>query len=233
MKTARLFAGLIALAATSIALSQQERPRPDQPRPEQPRTDQNRDQGDRAAREDQPGPEHNVLQSLVGTWQLSGTCYGPKTDKAGGNADSQDRAAQAGTDEGQPVGGTLTSEWALDKHFVKCHLRGTEGSRTIEGMGLTGYDNAKDKYVSSWADNQCTSIKMEEGTYDPSSKTFTFTGESKTLDGKTAKCRRIIQIKSDNEHTMTVFVTESGQAEKKVLEATFRRTSSTARSGER
>ena len=36
----------------------------------------------------------------------------------------------------------------------------------------------KKKFVGSWVDNMGTGIMFSEGTYDPATKTFTYTSES-------------------------------------------------------
>ena len=54
-------------------------------------------------------------------------------------------------------------------------------------------------------------------------------GDGVGPDGQSVKCRRIVKIISNDEHTMTAFITEPGKAERKVAEITFRRTSRTAR----
>jgi hypothetical protein len=66
---------------------------------------------------------------------------------------------------------------------------------------------------------------METGSYDPSTKTFTFLGDFKDENGQTIRSRRTVQIDSNDQHTMTAYLTPSGQSEVKVAEMTFKRTS--------
>jgi len=44
-------------------------------------------------------------------------------------------------------------------------------------MPSTGYDNIKEKIHCSWIDNMGTGIQFSEGTYDPATKTFTYTAK--------------------------------------------------------
>jgi hypothetical protein len=60
---------------------------------------------------------------------------------------------------------------------------------TFKGMGMDGYDNVKQKFVSSWGDNMGTGIILLEGDYDPATKTFTYTTEEEMVPGmKTKVC---------------------------------------------
>lgn len=153
----------------------------------------------------QPTTQHQQLQPFVGTWTISGTCM-------------KDGPAE-------PCSGTVTSEWVLGNRFVKNHMRGMAGSEAMEGIGLCGYDTQEGKFVSSWVDNQCTSIKTDKGTFEPGTKTFTYECDGcKDKDGTALKCRKVIKIVSDSEHTLTGYVTKDGR-EQKVKELTFKKSS--------
>jgi hypothetical protein len=158
----------------------------------------------------QPGAEHKVLDALVGSWDVSGQCWA----KVGENP--------------QSISGTDTSGWVLGDRFVKSHAKGTKASQPFEGIGMMGYDNTKREYQSTWQDTECTAIKMDSGTYDASSKTFTFTGEFKNEKGETVRCRRLLEITSDDQHMMTSYLTFSGQPELKAAELLFKRTGTKA-----
>jgi hypothetical protein len=188
-----------ALAAAAVVLAQQESSR------KPVRHDSSKVQ------KSEPVIEHRNLEPFVGTWQVTGQCY------------EKDESAP------QAFSGTLTSEWALDNHFVKSHLKGKQGNDSFEGIGFCGYDPAKSKYVSSWHNNQCNSILLDEGAYEQGSKEFSYVSEMAGPDGQTMKCRRVVKIVSNDEHTMTFFATEGGKAERKMSEMTFRRTGRTAR----
>ena len=158
-----------------------------------------------------PVAEHKNLDPFVGTWQVTGQCF-EKSESAP-----------------ESVSGTLTAEWVLDNRFVRSQLTGRNGTDRIEGIGFCGYDPAKGKYVSSWHNNQCNSIITDDGAYEQGGKEFTYTSEMIGPDGQTMKCRRIVKIVSNDEHTMTVFATEGGKPERKMSEMTFRRSGRTAR----
>jgi hypothetical protein len=90
----------------------------------------------------------------------------------------------------------------------------------FEGFGLTGYDNSTQKYVYTWADNMGTCILHAEGTYDPSTKTLTFTGEFEM--GQKIKFRETIRIIDKNKHVFEWYDNMMG-AETKRMEITYTR----------
>jgi hypothetical protein len=176
----------------------------------QPGTSQPGVDMDRKARLAEPGAEHKRLDPLIGAWEITGQCW----MKAG--------------ESPQAVTGTEDSEWVLGNRFVKCHFKGSKGGKSFEGIAISGYDNAQREYQTSSQDTECTAIKMETGSYEPSSKTFTYTGEFQDESGQTVRCRRLLRIDSNDQHTMTAYLTPSGQSEMKVAELTFKRTAAKA-----
>src|SRR5438876_12293920 len=69
----------------------------------------------------------------------------------------------------------------------------------FKGMGIEGYDNTKKKFVGSWIDNMGTGIAFSEGTYDPATKTFTYTSEMEPVPGMKSQVREVIKD-TDNIH---------------------------------
>src|SRR6266404_5043703 len=69
----------------------------------------------------------------------------------------------------------------------------------FKGMGMEGYDNVKKKFVASWIDNMGTGIEFSEGTYDPATKSFTYTSEMEPVPGMKTAVREVIKI-ADNNH---------------------------------
>lgn len=244
----------LMIALSTAAFSQQEQPgqQPGKPGGNQQNQQQGQDRmQDQRGAQSISGEQRNALQMLVGTWEARGTAMGMESsrDESARGTDGRPTESHTGTDgrngtnrqdpaggresndQQKTITGTLTSEWALGNNFVKCHLEGDCGGKAIEGIGLTGYDMSKAKYVTTWADNQKMAIMSEEGTYDPASKTFTFTSESKDRAGKQGKYRRTIQFTGNDEYKMTVYVSDEGQAEKKMLEVTCRRSAGAGKPG--
>ena len=92
----------------------------------------------------------------------------------------------------------------------------------FKGTSIEGYDNVKQKFVSSWADNMGTGIMMSEGTYDPATKTFTYNGEMEPVPGMKTSVREVIKVTDKNHHTFEWYENRGGQ-ETKTLEINYTR----------
>jgi hypothetical protein len=92
----------------------------------------------------------------------------------------------------------------------------------FKGMAVEGYDNAKKKFVSSWIDNMGTGIQASEGTYDPASKTFTYTMEMEPMPGMKQQVRELIKV-TDKDHMMLEWYENRGGQEKKTMEIAYTR----------
>jgi hypothetical protein len=105
-----------------------------------------------------PGPEHAMLAKLAGNWTAD---------------------VKAWFEPGEPKEskGTLTRKMILDGRYLQESFEGEFFGSKFKGMGLTAYDSGKKKYVSVWIDNMATSIAISEGTYDATTKTYTYVGE--------------------------------------------------------
>src|SRR5205823_1235560 len=90
----------------------------------------------------------------------------------------------------------------------------------FKGMGMEGYDNVKKKFVASWIDNMGTGIEFSEGTYDPATKSFTYTSEMEPVPGMKTAVREVIKI-ADNNHMSLEWYENQGGQEKKTMEINY------------
>jgi hypothetical protein len=67
-----------------------------------------------------------------------------------------------------------------------------------------------------------TGIQFSEGTYDPTSKTFTYTSEMEPMPGMKSQTREIIKI-ADNNHMALEWYENHGGGEKKTMEIAYTR----------
>ena len=104
--------------------------------------------------------------------------------------------------------GTTESKWVLGGRFVEEQVEGTAMGQPFHGMGLTGYDNYKKKYVGSWADSMGTMLMTSTGTADVSGKKFTFWS---TMDDvvmkKPTKVKGVLTVADDDHHTYEMWAT--------------------------
>src|SRR3984893_12162235 len=127
--------------------------------------------------------------------------------------------------------GTAVRKSIMDGRFFvmdvtgKMEMPGADGKMketTFKGMGIEGYDNVKKKFVGTWADNMGTSIMMSEGTYDPATQTFTYTGEYEAIPGMKQKIREMVKI-ADKDHMSLEWYENQGGQEKKTMEIAYTR----------
>src|SRR5438132_8254544 len=107
----------------------------------------------------------------------------------------------------------------------KMQMPGEDGKMKdvqFKGMGVEGYDNVKKKFVGSWIDNMGTGIAFSEGTYDPATKTFTYTSEMEAVPGMKTQVREVLKI-ADNNHMMFEWYENQGGQEKKTMEINYTR----------
>jgi hypothetical protein len=107
----------------------------------------------------------------------------------------------------------------------KMEMPGADGKKTemtFLGHGIEGYDNVKKKFVGSWIDNMGTGIMFSEGTYDPTTKTFTYNSEFEPMPGMKQKIREVIKVTDNNHHTLEWYEDHGGQ-EVKTMEINYTR----------
>ena len=92
----------------------------------------------------------------------------------------------------------------------------------FKGMGVEGYDNVKQKFVSSWIDNMGTGIQFSDGAYDPATKTLTYTSEMEMMPGMKTPVREVIKL-TDKDHMMLEWYETHGGQEKKTMEIAYTR----------
>jgi Protein of unknown function (DUF1579) len=107
----------------------------------------------------------------------------------------------------------------------KMEMPGPDGKRkemTFKGHAIEGYDNMKKKFVGSWIDNMGTGIQFSEGTYDPATKTFTYTSEMEPVPGMKSQVREVLKV-TDNNHMMLEWYENQGGQERKTMEIAYTR----------
>lgn len=130
-----------------------------------------------------PNENHQRLAEFQGTWSVTSRWWSAP------GAPPQEST------------GTSTYEMVMDGRYLKETVKSQWMDTPFEGIGLTGYDNLKNAYVSSWIDNMGTGIMMSEGKWDAATKTYTWTGEyMDAMTGKPKKIRMTTRIESPTKH---------------------------------
>src|SRR5215207_4827332 len=89
-----------------------------------------------------PGPEHERLKQLAGTWDTTMT-YGGMASK-----------------------GTCVYKMEVGGLWLTSAFEGEFAGEEFSGRGLDSYDAGKKKYVGVWVDSMITTPMLMEGTYD-------------------------------------------------------------------
>jgi hypothetical protein len=127
--------------------------------------------------------------------------------------------------------GTATRKSIMGgRYFVmdvngKMQMPGEDGKlrdMQFKGMGIEGYDNVKKKFVASWIDNMGTGVQSSEGTYDPATKTLTYTSEIEMMPGMKTPVREVLKAADNNHMTLEWYENRGGQ-EKKTMEINYTR----------
>lgn len=135
-----------------------------------------------------PGPAHKVLDAKVGKWTAQVKVWM-----------EPGKAPETST-------GTAESKWILGGRYVEDTFTGTFMGQPFHGRGITGFDNLKKKYVTTWIDDAGTGIMHSEGTFDAPTKTFTYMGESPDcMAGKYVKSRAIDRMVDADHWTMQMY----------------------------
>src|SRR5690349_18672842 len=104
-----------------------------------------------------PGAPHKLLARMAGTWSMKGSCR-----------------MEPGGDWIEHTGISVQRS-ILDGRFLQQDFKGEMLGISFSGVGYTGYDNHKEKYVSTWLDSFGTGIYNFEGTGSADGSTITQT----------------------------------------------------------
>ena len=152
-----------------------------------------------------PGEPHKVLASLAGSWTTK---------------------SKEWMEPGKPPmesTGTAEFKTLLDGRFLQQELTSEMMGQAYSGIGTTGYDNLRKKYLVAWIDSMGTGIFMMEGTGSADGKTMTLKGSHEEPGGGSMSHRAIWKIIDDNTQTFEMYGTHKGGEEMKGMEITYTR----------
>ena len=129
-----------------------------------------------------PGPEHEMLKQLEGTWNT--------TMKFGGMESK----------------GTVTYKMELGGLWLAGSMKSELFGQKFSGKSLDSYDPEKKKFVSIWVDSMSTAPVITEGTYDKEKKTMSMAGEGPGMGGKVTKYKSVIKFPDADTQEMTMYM---------------------------
>ena len=113
----------------------------------------------------------------------------------------------------------------MDCLYMEGGFSSTMMGMPMTGKSLTGYDNAKKKFVSSWIDNLGSGIVRMEGSYDEATKTLHLKGkQTDPVTGGETDIRQEQKWVDDDTYVLSMYGTgQDGKTEQKFMEGTFKR----------
>ena len=132
-----------------------------------------------------PGDAHKSLEAFVGSWNVEAKIWmnGPKGDPSVSK-------------------GSAEYKMALGGRYLQQEFTGEMMGQPMNGIGYTGYDNFRKKYVSSWIDNMGTALSTMEGTMDKDGKTLTMWGkmDDPSTGEKDKKVKYVTRVVDKDKH---------------------------------
>jgi hypothetical protein len=154
-----------------------------------------------------PGQHHKMLEPMVGRFKAKTQSW-------------IDATAQP-----EESFGAMENRWILGGRFLKQEYMGQMMGMPFEGVGLIGFDNARQRFLSTWVDNMGTGIMQGlEGTADKSGKVITASGKmDDPLTLKSTNVREQWTLTSNDEHLFEMWSTDKDGQEFKMLEIRYTR----------
>jgi hypothetical protein len=143
------------------------------------------------------GENHKLLAQLVGAWTFRGKHFAPYVEYRG-------RMVRKPIWEGryflaETTGEKLVMPWSNGREVV------------YEDKTIEGYDNAKKKFVSAMVDNHYdTGILQFEGSYDPATRTISYTNETEESPGVKQKNWKLIRFVDKNHYVEEGYTEQKG-----------------------
>lgn len=156
-----------------------------------------------------PGPEHKMLEKMVGTWDQTIKLW-----------------MKPGTEPAE-MKGEAVNKMILGGRFLQSNVVSGEGEMKTEGLSLTGYDRRHKQFTTVAFDTWGTYYVTAAGTYDEETKSIIMYGEDEepTME-MTQKFNFIVRfVDDDTIISEVVFKDERtpDQSEFKMVEVTNKR----------
>ena len=153
-----------------------------------------------------PAEGHQKLAGMVGTWDAEVTSWmNPTAPPMKSKGTSENRAVLGG-------------------RWIESKFHGDMMGQPFEGLGYTGYDNFKKKYIGTWMDNMSTAVMMSEGTYDSAGTVMT---SMSTMDdfmtGKASTVRMVTTLVDPDQHRFEMYGPDPTGKEVKQMEIVYKR----------
>jgi len=134
-----------------------------------------------------PGQPHAMLAKSDGMWDAETTMW---------------MSADAPAEKSK---GSVVNKMILGGRYQQMTFKGNMMGMPFEGVSLTGYDNMKKVYTSTWMDNMGTGIMAMEGTWDDATKSMNMKGKVPCVGGRELEMREVFKIIDDKTQVMEMY----------------------------
>jgi hypothetical protein len=152
-----------------------------------------------------PGAPHELLARMAGSWNTKGKAWmefgAPPTEFTG----------------------TSEQKMTLGGRFLQQEYAAKLMGSPYNGIGINGYDNHKQKYVSTWMDSMGTGIMVFEGNHEADGNTITQECRFDDPVKGPVKWRSVTRIVDDDTHLFEMYTTDAGGKEEKMMEIIYSR----------
>lgn len=155
----------------------------------------------------EPQSQHQWLQRLVGEW----TYETEEPSKPG-----QPPTKVTGTERVRAVGGL----------WIQAQGEGEmPGAGPVTSLMTLGYDPNKKRFVGTWIGSMMTYLWVYDGELDAAERVLTLNAEGPSMadDGTMAQYQDVIELKSDDERTLTARVQGADGKWQQFMTMTYRR----------
>ena len=152
-----------------------------------------------------PGKEHELLASMAGTWQTH---------------------SRACMESGEPFTeseGTSECRMILGGRYLQEEFHGDMMGSPFNGIGVTGFDNHAQKFVSTWMDSMSTGIFCFEGRADSEGRTITQECRYDDPIKGPMTMRSVTRITDHDSHTFEMYGIDRSGNEELMMEITYTR----------
>ncbi len=131
----------------------------------------------------EPGLAHEFLATFAGEWNITTRMWLDPSDPP------------------QESKGTSTATMVFGGRYLKEEMNGEFFGEPFEGMGMSGYDNNRQLFVSTWCDSMGTGIFTSYGSIDESGKVLTYIGTmDEPMSGEIGKAVKMTLTRNDEDH---------------------------------
>lgn len=152
-----------------------------------------------------PGDMHKMMASWDGEWTETITMWmDPEAPPTKSEAKCVNRMVMGG-------------------RYQESLHSGDFGGMPFEGRSTVGYDNAMNKFISTWIDNMGSGIMYMEGEWDDETKEITFAGTSvDPTTGEKMDVEEVFRVVDENTQEMEMYMVV-GEERVKTMEIVFKR----------